>query len=984
MAQLKYDQVASTLNQDYSGYGKLAIDAYKNLGDALKDAGSSFNDMYTEYKNNKFLKDFAAARDPNNVQSINEFMQQVGANDKYIGMSSDVMQKMIQDQGKMNAELDQENLLINQRKVDPLQAEAYRAYYNRDIPGARKANEALRDAVVNSGIRTDAINMVNVNDLDEFEDKLANSKSQRALNAARGRQADASARQADANARVAQETAYRARYNDMTKSSAAWLYNGLARLRTGHLKTDIQAIREALPQLAQDFERIYNMPMPAEAVNWVLNNFIIGDKTLGDLGGAGFTGRIFNENNWVPLNENGMGVVNRMPEDISFRGKISSSSNNPETTRQLLSDAISATGGARIPNNGGIGSSASGRSYYSNFPAKGENTPGTDSAGSSIADSLQQVTPDEDEIAEQFSTEVLKASRQNQQEQSDKSEQLLQQARIPLMAAANNSNNKEAGSNTPRGNASSALPMGQSPITPSLDPNKLTDVTQFATASRELLKQAQQQQQAEAEQQAIRQQSYGPQNPQPVNEILAYGDEVRQQTLARTDDELRQQFRSNDTSPDAIRVRRNFNESNAENVANNAMAERIAQSYGDRLVMPTDVTDPQYNQALNQFNNNIRELYDLGLPKEAVNRAAVLVRNGNYNANTNANASAAAQERMAQERANGGQPSELAQEIDNRPVRRVQDNFNNRIQEVATRVSDLVDPNMAEQLITSDANDNSITNLKYITEDDIDLSYWVQDPKRVRSFMRQLGDVTEVGQTLFAEVKSELARQISGDSPFADIMATMELLNDSLPEEEKTKLASAMGWSVEDVSKYRRANIFAVANDIIGQQLRIPGFQEDPDPKKGRPNVSQGDQKDMYAFISETAGKLQGRDYAAFAAVQFALTGLTIDSFGNPIGFDIDIARKNFDRYQSIKDTNSPLYGQYALYKNLSKIFDNSIHSLTQQVPAIQDALDTLKYIGDRKDYFLTNNMFNYAIEDTSEKLMKNLVGALNNLGSFQ
>lgn len=156
MTQLKYDQVASTLNQDYSGYGRLAIDAYKNMGDSLRDVGNSFSDMYTEFKNNKFLNDLAAARDPNNVQSINEFLRQAGASDKYLGMSSAVRQQAMQDQGNMYNQLNAENLDINKRKLDALQSRADRARANGDIRALRAANAELEREMTEKGIRSDA------------------------------------------------------------------------------------------------------------------------------------------------------------------------------------------------------------------------------------------------------------------------------------------------------------------------------------------------------------------------------------------------------------------------------------------------------------------------------------------------------------------------------------------------------------------------------------------------------------------------------------------------------------------------------------------------------------------------------------------------------------------------------------------------------------------------------------------------------------
>lgn len=188
MPNVQYQQVSFT-PPDVSRYLEFAKSVNDASGKAMLDAGKSLNDMYTEYKNNQFLRDLTAARDPNDVQSINKFLAQAVNNSKYTGMSSKTRQDIIDSLGDMYTQLDTENLDLAKRRADATNAEVMRAQANGDIDALIAANNASTSLTNEDGtpVRTDALMVGAV-------DPLRNSEADRAAKAAQAGLSRAQAR----------------------------------------------------------------------------------------------------------------------------------------------------------------------------------------------------------------------------------------------------------------------------------------------------------------------------------------------------------------------------------------------------------------------------------------------------------------------------------------------------------------------------------------------------------------------------------------------------------------------------------------------------------------------------------------------------------------------------------------------------------------------------------------------------------------------
>lgn len=198
MAQLKYDQVQANLPDITSAF-QLAINNNLATGKAFSDLGETLNKMYTEYKNNQFLRDLTAARDPNNVQSINEFMARAVNDPKYTGMSSETRQNIINNLGTMYDQLDKENLNLAQRYADATNKAVREAAANGDIDGLIAANTASMGLTNPDGsqVRQDALLTGDVNTLRKADSDLATEAARRGLLGAQAREANARARQSE-------------------------------------------------------------------------------------------------------------------------------------------------------------------------------------------------------------------------------------------------------------------------------------------------------------------------------------------------------------------------------------------------------------------------------------------------------------------------------------------------------------------------------------------------------------------------------------------------------------------------------------------------------------------------------------------------------------------------------------------------------------------------------------------------------------------
>ena len=156
---------------------------------AFKTGGELLNKIYTENQERGAMQDLIKAYDPNNLNSYNEALAQVA--NKYKGISPDKLQTLNSTyRTAMNAQLNVDNLLDAQRKMDAYQSLIDQAYYNGDIAGTLKANNNAGAYAQKNNIRSDALKYGNV-------DTLRNSAAERAQRAAITAAQRAAARKAD-------------------------------------------------------------------------------------------------------------------------------------------------------------------------------------------------------------------------------------------------------------------------------------------------------------------------------------------------------------------------------------------------------------------------------------------------------------------------------------------------------------------------------------------------------------------------------------------------------------------------------------------------------------------------------------------------------------------------------------------------------------------------------------------------------------------
>lgn len=187
MARLEWSPVTSQVDS-YTGAGDTAIKAAA-LGAA--NIGSAFSigsDLFNRIDTNNLMKDIIQAYDPNNLQSYNNALKLGAAT--YNNINPETWQLLNGTyRAQQNAQLNAENLILNQIAASPYQNEVNRAIANGEINKAIAANNALSKLNGTDGkpIRSDAIVFGNV-------DALRTAASNRALNDIKGQAARAQLR----------------------------------------------------------------------------------------------------------------------------------------------------------------------------------------------------------------------------------------------------------------------------------------------------------------------------------------------------------------------------------------------------------------------------------------------------------------------------------------------------------------------------------------------------------------------------------------------------------------------------------------------------------------------------------------------------------------------------------------------------------------------------------------------------------------------
>lgn len=187
MARLEWNPVSSQVDS-YTGAGDTALKAAA-LGAA--DISSAFgigSDLFTRIDTNNLMKDIIKAYNPNDLQSYNNALK-LGAT-TYNNINPETWQLLNGTyRAQQNAQLNAENLILNQIAASPYQNEVNRAIANGEINKAIAANNVLSKLNGTDGkpIRSDAIVFGNV-------DALRTAASNRELNALKGQAARAQLR----------------------------------------------------------------------------------------------------------------------------------------------------------------------------------------------------------------------------------------------------------------------------------------------------------------------------------------------------------------------------------------------------------------------------------------------------------------------------------------------------------------------------------------------------------------------------------------------------------------------------------------------------------------------------------------------------------------------------------------------------------------------------------------------------------------------
>ena len=187
MAILEWNPVTSQVDA-YTGAGDTALKAAALGGANISDAFGIGANLIERIDTNNFMKDIIQAYDANDLQSYNNVLKKGAAT--YNNISPETWQLLNGAyRAQQNAQLNAENLLLNQIAASPYQNEVNRAIANGEINKAIAANNALSKLNGTNGkpIRSDAIVFGNV-------DALKTAASNRALNDIKGQAARAQLR----------------------------------------------------------------------------------------------------------------------------------------------------------------------------------------------------------------------------------------------------------------------------------------------------------------------------------------------------------------------------------------------------------------------------------------------------------------------------------------------------------------------------------------------------------------------------------------------------------------------------------------------------------------------------------------------------------------------------------------------------------------------------------------------------------------------
>lgn len=175
MAILEWNPVTSQVDS-YTGAGDTALKAAALGGANISDAFGIGANLIERIDTNNFMKDIIQAYDANDLQSYNNALKRGAAT--YNNISPETWQLLNGTyRTQQNAQLNAENLLLNQIAASPYQNEVNRAIANGEINKAIAANNALSQLNGTNGkpIRSDAITFGNVGPIKLTNAQLAES-----------------------------------------------------------------------------------------------------------------------------------------------------------------------------------------------------------------------------------------------------------------------------------------------------------------------------------------------------------------------------------------------------------------------------------------------------------------------------------------------------------------------------------------------------------------------------------------------------------------------------------------------------------------------------------------------------------------------------------------------------------------------------------------------------------------------------------------
>lgn len=241
--QLRYNNAPQPYLFDVSAAFRNAADL---INTPLRHFGEVADKITTSIQNqntNELYRYLASQYDPNNVQSINQALARAAGDKRFSNVGADTWRQATGDYRRTQSELlEDENLALAKRAMDPYQVAADIAHANANIARTRGANTSALDFMRENKIRSDAYKAPEV-------DALLNSASGRALQGARA----AAIRAAAARAKQEADNALA-----LSKMKEFYLSNANAGADQRNLNVGQEAIR-----------RFGNSYVNAEFMDWV-------------------------------------------------------------------------------------------------------------------------------------------------------------------------------------------------------------------------------------------------------------------------------------------------------------------------------------------------------------------------------------------------------------------------------------------------------------------------------------------------------------------------------------------------------------------------------------------------------------------------------------------------------------------------------------------------------------------------------------------